>query len=667
MATHQIAHSIAKMGRNGDSMLVHMQPHEVAGLQALAQQHGTSLTINPHTGMPEAFSLGGLFKAALPIAAGAFLGPAGMGLSALQAGLVTGAAAFALTGDPMQGVTAGFGGYGGAGLGQNLSAYGKVAGPESVAGPAVTGANLSSSVPGTTGVSAFTDGAASAGLSSTGTMAGTVPYSGYLGQAGTSTAGIGADMSFKPTNLVSSTGSTAIPKTPFTGGVQSASGLDNMTSGVKRIFGSAPPAGSTYATGTGTGFSGYSDFAKQGYYDAAGELVKPSLVQDALTVGMPIATEAMKVEPLKAPTSVGTSFNYQGPYTAQNRNMRMPTVEQQRSIAAAGSPEYAYYGDTNPYPGFNVAPGYADGGSINSDNAPPPVLSQDGYGLGRLNAMATGDAMRFDNGGLIPTVGGPEYAYELSAAAGKNYAAAPTDLAQVAQAGTAQDNTAPGLSGILGIQQQATNATMDPMGRLTGTGMNQSNRSFGTFNTLGANNRSGNITGSAGSVGGIGRLAQQSTPTAAPQSAPRALTMQDYIDAARRQYNPNATLEAINTFGTPELAQLSNINPQAPQLKAAGGGIHALRSGGKAQPGGYLDGKGDGMSDSIPATIEGKQPARLADGEFVIPADVVSHLGNGSSKAGAKHLYSMMDKVRKARTGKVAQGKKINPSKYLTA
>jgi hypothetical protein len=81
--------------------------------------------------------------------------------------------------------------------------------------------------------------------------------------------------------------------------------------------------------------------------------------------------------------------------------------------------------------------------------------------------------------------------------------------------------------------------------------------------------------------------------------------------------------------------------------------------------GGYLDGDGDGMSDSIPATIEGKQPARLADGEFVIPADVVSHLGNGSSKAGSKRLYAMLDKVRHARTGNKKQGKQIKADKYL--
>jgi hypothetical protein len=96
-----------------------------------------------------------------------------------------------------------------------------------------------------------------------------------------------------------------------------------------------------------------------------------------------------------------------------------------------------------------------------------------------------------------------------------------------------------------------------------------------------------------------------------------------------------------------------------------GGGIAAMAKGGMAPR--FLSGGGDGMSDDIPATINGKQPARLADGEFVIPADVVSHLGNGSSKAGAKKLYSMMDKVRQARTGTKKQGKQINPNKFLLA
>jgi hypothetical protein len=101
----------------------------------------------------------------------------------------------------------------------------------------------------------------------------------------------------------------------------------------------------------------------------------------------------------------------------------------------------------------------------------------------------------------------------------------------------------------------------------------------------------------------------------------------------------------------------------------AAGGIAGYNLGGYASGGNprLLKGPGDGMSDNIPATIGGRQPARLADGEFVVPADVVSHLGNGSTDAGAKHLYRMMDKVRKARTGNKKQGKKIKPEKYLPA
>jgi hypothetical protein len=79
----------------------------------------------------------------------------------------------------------------------------------------------------------------------------------------------------------------------------------------------------------------------------------------------------------------------------------------------------------------------------------------------------------------------------------------------------------------------------------------------------------------------------------------------------------------------------------------------------------YLGGPTDGMADQIPATIDNRQPAALSDGEFVIPADVVSHLGNGNSDAGAKQLYGMMDRIRKARTGSTEQGKQINPNKFL--
>ena len=79
----------------------------------------------------------------------------------------------------------------------------------------------------------------------------------------------------------------------------------------------------------------------------------------------------------------------------------------------------------------------------------------------------------------------------------------------------------------------------------------------------------------------------------------------------------------------------------------------------------YLGGATDGMADQIPATINNMQPAALSDGEFVIPADVVSHLGNGNSDSGAKELYSMMDRIRQDRTGTTKQGRQIDPNKYL--
>jgi len=90
----------------------------------------------------------------------------------------------------------------------------------------------------------------------------------------------------------------------------------------------------------------------------------------------------------------------------------------------------------------------------------------------------------------------------------------------------------------------------------------------------------------------------------------------------------------------------------------AAGGILSL-------PGRHLKGPGDGMSDSIPATIDGTDPAALASGEFVVPADVVSFLGNGDNDAGAEVLQQMVAKVRQAKTGRTSQPPQIDPSKFM--
>jgi hypothetical protein len=103
--------------------------------------------------------------------------------------------------------------------------------------------------------------------------------------------------------------------------------------------------------------------------------------------------------------------------------------------------------------------------------------------------------------------------------------------------------------------------------------------------------------------------------------------------------------------------------PQIPTQLTAQGGI-PMAEGGLADAGRYLQGETDGMADKIPSSIDGEQPAALSHGEFVIPADVVSHLGNGNSDAGAQKLYEMMDRIRQARTGTKEQGKEINPDEF---
>lgn len=129
---------------------------------------------------------------------------------------------------------------------------------------------------------------------------------------------------------------------------------------------------------------------------------------------------------------------------------------------------------------------------------------------------------------------------------------------------------------------------------------------------------------------------------------------------AQNQAAPAAQPQAAPVINQ---AQMDAFYGRTP-VQAAQGGLMGLAKGGTPNAPRYLQGKTDGMADEIPAQIDGNQPAALAHGEFVVPADVVSHLGNGNSDAGADVLYKMMDKIRKARTGTTKQGKQIDPNKF---
>lgn len=194
-------------------------------------------------------------------------------------------------------------------------------------------------------------------------------------------------------------------------------------------------------------------------------------------------------------------------------------------------------------------------------------------------------------------------------------------------------------------------------------------------------------------LGGTGILGTDTPPTGYQGTVPEYDVQREVVpgtyDPNRRpgsggqryftqtQYVPKSATPA-QPMSAEGLAALNAANPARQERRRPGGPrtpvpvqdeVQELAAGGIAQlkKGQYLNGASDGMADKVPANIDGVQEARLSDGEFVIPADVVSHLGNGNSDAGAKVLKDMMSRVRKARTGNTKQGKEIDPKKFIPA
>ena len=152
--------------------------------------------------------------------------------------------------------------------------------------------------------------------------------------------------------------------------------------------------------------------------------------------------------------------------------------------------------------------------------------------------------------------------------------------------------------------------------------------------------------------------------TAVREQVPYAADSARRPGSAGRQYFTDVKYVSPTDAATAQAAakqEAEGIAGLQQPVRAAAGGLMGLKSGR------YLNGATDGMADEVPAKIEDSQEARLSHGEFVIPADVVSHIGNGNSEAGAKRLYDMMARLRKARTGTPRQGKKINPDKFMPA
>jgi hypothetical protein len=540
---------LASLGRNGDSMLVHMSPSEVAGLQGLAMAQGGSLTINPDTGLPEAFKLGGFFKSLLPTIVGgvASMIP-GMQFASypMLTGILAGAATGALTNKNklLGAVTGGLGGYSGAGIMNAAKA----------AGAAVPGVTNAANT--TAGV-----GGGSSGLATGG---------GYI--PGATSA---SDLAYN--NALLSSQGAGITNSAVSG-ASSAMDVDKLLAagnpiGGANLISAPPPTFGANMTQAGRGALGAvtgNQAAIDAYTKGIGaESALGALGKTALPFGGAAITGGLEESDLYGkPVQTASAEEKYDPYARLN----LGNDTGLRLVAKGG------YID-----------GYATGGSIQSggirdlygtpDNQPTISPGLSGFGLGRLNNLAGEQAMT--------------QAQTLGYAEG---GVASLELPDPSKTAPAPEN----LENMILNETAKTNMLENQLNNMTSTALN-----------------TGNI------------------PT--QNYAPGALS--------------NVAAAMQNQPVPPETAFLQNLT--------------SARTG--YAKGGYLNGDGDGMSDSIPATIEGKQPARLADGEFVIPADVVSHLGNGSTKAGSKRLYAMLDKVRKARTGTKKQGKQINPAKYMPA
>jgi hypothetical protein len=339
-----IAQSLANQGRYGDSMLVHMSPREVGGLQALAMQHGGSLTINPKTGMPEAFFLSALLpmlagSIAPTLTAGTALAP--LFASPLMTGLTIGGLTALFTGDIGKGFSAGLGAYGGAGLGEAFGAAGAAAPADAFTGvdlsaPAIDPslqsaaetARLSAANTAASGTTPPIDGmypqeftrGTAASFNVPGTPAGTVP----------------------PANLVPSAGPVRADAFGGTFG-----GLNKLGSGVSNVFTDAPGAREAFMNKVG-GLGGLAT--------KTATAIAPALIQQP-------ASAFPKTE------GEGDS-KYEGPYAPTERVVSYPTDEERRRL---GTSEYTYFTPVNPVPGFQPYTA-AKGGSV-------PQLENGGFVL----------------------------------------------------------------------------------------------------------------------------------------------------------------------------------------------------------------------------------------------------------------------------------------------
>jgi hypothetical protein len=538
------AGELSSKGRNGDSMLVHMTPGEVGGLQSLAMAMGGSLTLNPDTGLPEANFL----KKLLPTILGAALAATGIG-APLAAGIV-GAGQTVLTGDISKGLMAGLGAFGGgslagaAGLGGSISnnAFGALG---SKAG--VFGANMGA-------------GALGAGKAAAASILPGDEIAMQLAEKGTTQA-LAAAPSALPAGLAKGLGPGGVSLTPSVD-----LGLQGL--GVA-VPGAAPAAAAK------TGLAGFGQkFGQSASAGLGGKAAK--FAPYVAGYGLLNAANEASIPTVKMPEDEDKS-DYRGPYLPQPRTARFQTPEQMRQ---SGGAEFSYFEDANPFPGYMPAPGMAEGGL-----AALPVAG---------DMQGTMDFFNRSPGAITASM-------------------YPTQTPAPAQA--AQAPVTPGQ----GEQQFKFAAPTGPVPSIPG--------------------------GQDYFFGGM--------PSDMAERLRRAFGSSR--DSQNNMYAEGGEVDMKDGSFVVDARTVSEMGNGS-----SNAGIERLI----AMGGRPVRGRGDGVSDSVPARIGGRQEARVARDEVIFSPEAVARVGGGDHKRGTQKLYALMDKAHKARK-KAGRGQDTKVAKGL--
>ena len=641
MSLHPIAEAVRSQGRNGDSMLVHMTPGEVAALQRMAEANGGSLTINPETGQPEAFFLAALLPALAGAAMPAIAASTGIAALAnpLTSSLLIGGLTGAITGDMKQGLMAGLGAYGGFGLGESLMGAGTA--------PAVTAAGAVN--PASLAPTAAPTAAAAPGVTVGGPMATGVPAATQIAPFGAQNVAAAKQLGINamPNVYGAAPAVAAAPVAPAASAVQPAAaasglGIDGTTAAMQGGFGTAvQPAPSMMeairsGSGTVTGGDvmsamgrGLGSVTSSG--GAAGDFLKGNISNVTMA-----ATPALMAEGEPEEAKKDTTQYYYPEFSSGQLSKQ--EIDAQYADRPGTTAERLYrqvkYGprqsrEVTAAQGGQI-PGYQYGGI-------PAMQPRGNVDLGRQEKPQATEGQR-SMARMMPTALGLAGMNPLTATVAGVAATLAAERNNPALAQSISGGVVPAMMGgyqapapVYGIQQVSPGGPGQAPVYSSGsdsapTPTQTAGQSFGVGEDM------GEAFGMAG--GGLAAMSYKQGGL----KEDSFIVPADVLAALGNGSN-DAGLMALNKM----LAKVG-----APRAEK-------------------IDGPGDGKSDSIPTSIEGKQPARVAKDEAYVPTESVRRLGNGDVKKGAKKLYDLMSRVRRAAHGTDKQQRTVNPDRMVRA